>query len=75
MNPAQRVRQCLPAGKSVLFLKLTRLDGSPVWIRADAILKISRPIDGHDNSIIHVDSVVQEVEESCERILRLIDEL
>lgn len=60
---------------TIEFLKLTRLDGSPVWIRGDAILKVVRPINGRDNSLISVDSVVQEVEESPEHILRLISEL
>jgi hypothetical protein len=57
-----------------VFIKLTRLDGVPVWIRADSIMRVSQPIDRADaNATINADGFTQDVKEYAPDVVKMIE--
>lgn len=58
-----------------VFIKFTRADDVPVWIRADSVVRISRVKDRADvNTMIFCsDGVVQDVKEWPEDVVKKIE--
>lgn len=56
------------------MIKLTRLDGVPVWLRASSIDRVSRPIDRADsNATVTTADSINEVKEYAEDVVKLIE--
>lgn len=58
----------------MIFIKVTRPDDVPVWLRADAITRVSLPLDRADvNATISCGDIVQEVKEHAQDVVALIE--
>ena len=59
-----------------VFIKLTRPDGQPVWIAANTITRVSSSDHPGAKATVHFDDDdLQEVKESPEEIVRLIEDI
>jgi hypothetical protein len=56
-----------------VFIKLTRLDGAPVWLRAGNVTRVSRPIDRADSNATVTCDGVHEVKEYAEDVVKMIE--